>query len=208
MRFKHFKSKKGDEMLIRLIIAFFLLSVVSSVAYTGEDEFPVPDFDEKPDATDDTEPVYDEQYDPELWGVTLVKLWDLYELIPTGKVLQTRFEATKGMDYVIITRGKNLESYLRTPFDTSIYTPLEDPLVEAKIAGVIGDDEAIYNYLGNAKENGEYSVRVESKTHDREEVHMEVYVVNKWRRIIIEDEEETSEDEASPDTETEDGEEK
>jgi hypothetical protein len=174
------------------------LTAVFATAYTSEDEFPMPDFDEDPIETEDVEPVYDERYDPEIWGVTLVKLWDMYELIPTDTVLRTSFEATKGMDYVIVIRGNNLESFLRTPADVSIYTPLKDPLVEAEIVEVIGGEEAVYNYLHNAGENGEYSVRVESKTRDREEVRLEVYLVNKWRRIIIEDEEETTEDETSP----------
>jgi len=178
-----------------LPILFSYIFVNAVFAYTDEDIFPRYHVDEDTSDVEETEPVYDERFDPELWGVSLVKLWDMYETIPFGKVLEASFEATRGMDYVIIVRGKGIESFLRTPYDTSLYTPLKDPLIEAKILEAIGNDEATYNYLGNAKENGEYVVRVESRSGGRKQVQIDVFVVNKWRRIRLEEEEETPDNE-------------
>lgn len=188
--------------MFRITITLFtaaLLNATAVFAYTDEDLFPLtlPEDIGEAEETDDTEPVYDERYDPELWYVSLVKLWEMFETLPYGKVLQASFEATKGMDYVVIIRGKGIKSFLRTPYDTSIYTPLEDPLIEAKIDEEIGEDEAVYNYLHNAKDNGNYSVRLESRTGDRERLHIEVFVVHKSRRIRIDEEEEEAEEEGS-----------
>lgn len=179
--------------MTRITVLFIVASSLltnSVLAYTDEDLFPLTLPDEEPDKVVESEPVYDERYDPELWYVSLVKLWEMYETVPYGKVLQASFEATRGMDYVVIIRGKGMVSFLRTPYDTSIYSSLKDPLIEAKIDEAIGDDEAIYNYLHNAKENGDYSIRIESRTGDRERVHIEVFIVHKSRRIRIEEEEE------------------
>lgn len=167
----------------------FILTVISfnATAYDTTDELPDPDFGPSYPDTGDKEPVYDERYDPELWGVTLVKLWEMYETVPSNKVLEAEFDATKGMDYVVIVHGK-VKSFLRTPYNTSIYVPLDDPLVEAKITEYIGGNEAVYNFLGNTKENDKYKVRVESLTGDREKIHIEVFLVNKWRKIRLEEE--------------------
>jgi hypothetical protein len=182
--------------MTRIVVLFSVASFLLAnpvFAYTDEDLFPLRLPDEEPDEVVEKEPVYDERYDPELWYVSLVKLWEMYETVPYGKVLKASFEATRGMDYVVIIRGKGMVSFLRTPYDTSIYSPLEDPLIEAKIDEAIGDDEAIYNYLHNAKENGNYSIRIESRTGDRERLHIEVFIVHKSRRIRIEEEEDEDE---------------
>ncbi len=181
----------------RLAILYIITSLLlanSVIAYTDEELFPLRLPDDETEETVEKEPVYDERYDPELWYVSLVKLWEMYETVPYGKMLQASFEATKGMDYVVIIRGKDMVSFLRTPYDTSLYSTLKDPLIEAKIDEAIGEDEAIYNYLHNAKENGDYSIRIESRTGDRERVHIEVFLVHKSRRIRIEEEEDETEE--------------